>query len=81
MRKRAGDHLQGKSHVFILRLYFIFKCAHMHADVTTQANAATRKPLWRMERVGMVLQSYWTPVQALLTLKCNLRKLVGPPGW
>lgn len=74
MKKRAGDHLQGKSHVFILRLYFIFKCVHMHANVTTQANSATQKLLWRMERVEMGLQSYWTP-------KCNLRKLVGPLWW
>lgn len=63
MRKRAGDHLQGKSLGFTLRLYFIFKCVHPHADVTTQANSATRKLLWRMERVEMGLRSYWTPVQ------------------
>lgn len=49
-------------------------CVHMHANVTTQANSATRKLLWRMERVEMGLQSYWTP-------KCNLRKLVGPLWW
>lgn len=63
MRKRAGDHLQGKSLGFTLRLYFISKCVHPHADVTTQANSATRKLLWRMERVEMGLRSYWTPVQ------------------
>lgn len=74
MRKRAGDHLQGKSHVFILRLDFIFNCVHMHANVIAQANSATWKLLWRMERVEMGLQSDWTP-------KCNLRKPVGPLWW
>lgn len=43
--------------------YVISQCVHPHANVTTHANSATRKLPWRMERVEMVLQSYWTPVQ------------------
>lgn len=62
---QQGHHLQGKPHVFILRLYFNFKGVHKHANVTTQANSATWKLQCRMEGVGMVLQSYWPSVKLI----------------
>lgn len=80
MRKRAGDHLQGKSLGFTLRLYFIFKCVHPHADITTKANSATRKLLWRMERVETGLRSYWTPVQPRESGRTTLVGTRKPPA-
>lgn len=75
-------HLQGRPHVFILRLYFIFRCVQKHANRSAQVNSATRKLLVENE-AGMetVLQSYWPSVQAPLTHKCILGKLAGPLWW
>lgn len=80
-RKQQGHHLQGKPYIFILRLYFIFKCVHKHAEVTTHVNSATWKLQCRMKGVGMELLSSWPSAQAQLTPKCILRKLVRLLWW
>lgn len=70
-RKQQDHHLQGKPYIFILQLYFIFKCVHKHAEVTTQVNSATRKLQCRTEGVGMELLFSWPSVQAQLTPKVH----------